>query len=261
MVENVELHYYTVGQGFPLVLLHGWCADGLSHLFQLPLSYNYWLILPDLTGFGKSPKPQRQYTAEILASDVDRLLEKLGVKKAVVYGCTFGGMVALQFTLDYPERVEALILVNTASISSGLRQFFDDFISLLSAPNAVETLIEMMSSTLSGFDEAFAKSPAGLMFIEAWLERLEHIEPKGLIELAEGMKRFDATEKLSEIEVPTLIIAGEKDPFFPPSNSEEMHGRIAGSEYVNIDAGHGTPFLRPDELNKVVRNFLNKIGH
>jgi len=261
MVKDVELYYYTIGQGSPLVLIHGWCADGLSHLFQLPLSYNYRLILPDLRGFGKSSKPQTECTTEILASDVNGLLETLGMKKAGVYGCTFGGMVALQFALDYPEMVEALILVNTASTSSGLRQFFDDFISLLNAPNAVEALIEMMSSALSGFDEAFAKSPAGLMFIEAWLERLEHIEPKALIELAKGIKKFEVTQRLSEISVPTLIVAGEKDPVFPPSYSEEMHKRIAGSEYVIIDAGHGTPFLRPDEFNKVVRNFLNKIGH
>lgn len=119
----------------------------------------------------------------------------------------------------------------------------------------------MMYATLSGFDKSFAKSPAGLMFIDTWLERLNGIEPKSLANLAKCMKKFDAIERLSEIDAPTLIVAGEKDPFFPTFNSEEMHRRIAGSEYIIIDDGHGTPFLRPDKLNKVMMNFLKKIGY
>jgi 3-oxoadipate enol-lactonase len=260
MPEEVELYYETIGDGFPLVLIHGWSADGLSYLFQIPLAYHYRLILPDLRGHGKSPKPQTEYTAEILASDVNRLLEKLAVEKAIICGGSLGGKVALQFALDYPEKVEALILVNTASTSSGLQQLFDGCISVLSAPNPVEMLSGMISS-MPGLDEVFIKSPVGSMFMQSSLERLEQIEPKSFLEVTKGMERFDVTDRLSEIKAPTLIIAGEKDSILPPSLSEEMYKRIAGSEYVTISTEHGTPFARPDEFNRVVRNYLKKIGY
>jgi len=259
MAEKVELYHETIGQGFPLVLIHGWASDGLSYLFQIPLSYHYRLILPDLRGHGKSPKPQTECTAEILASDVDRLLEKLAVEKAIVCGGSLGGAVALQFALDYPKKVEALILVNTASTLSAIQEFFAGCISVLSAPNPVEMLKRMVSS-LPGMDE-MSKSPVGSMYMESSFERLQQIEPKSLLEVTRGMEGFDVTDRLSQIKAPTLIIAGEKDSILPPSLSEEMHKRIAGSEYIVINTEHGTPFARPDEFNKVVRNFLKKIGH
>lgn len=259
MAEKVELYYATIGQGFPLVLIHGWASDGLSYLFQIPLSYHYRLILPDLRGHGRSPKPQTECTAEILASDVDRLLEKLAVEKAIICGGSLGGAVALQFALDYSQKVEALILVNTASTLSSMREFFAGCIAVLSAPNPVEMMKGMVSS-LPGMDELL-KSPVGAMYIESSLERLGQIEPKSLIEVTKGMEGFDVTDRLSEIKAPTLIIAGEKDSILPPLLSEEMHKRIAGSEYVTISTEHGTPFARPDEFNRVVRNYLKKIGH
>lgn len=259
MAKEVELYYETIGQGFPLVLIHGWSADGLSYLFQIPLAYHYQLILPDLRGHGRSPKPQTKCTAETLASDVSRLLEKLAVEKAIVCGGSLGGAVALQFALDYPKKVEALILVNTASTLSSIREFFNGCIAVLSAPNPVEMLKGMISS-LPGMDEVL-KSPIGSMYMESSIERLGGIEPESLIEVTRGMEGFDVTDRLSEIKAPTLIIAGEKDSILPPSLSEEMHKRIAGSEYIVINTEHGTPFARPDEFNKVVWNFLKKIGH
>ena len=259
MKEDVELHYEAIGQGSPLVLIHGWGGDWSNNLFQIPLAYHYRLILPDLRGHGRSPKPQTECTAEILATDVNRLLEKLDVEKAIVCGRSLGGMVALQLALDYPQKVEALILVNTASTASAAGELFDELISLLSAPNPVETLGGMMSS-LPAFIEV-SKSPIGSMFIEAILEGLEQLEPKALIELTRGMKRFDVTDRLSEIEIPTLIVGAAQDSATPVVFSEEMHKRIAGSEYAIIDAEHALAIIRPDEFNKLVRNFLKKIGH
>jgi len=259
MTENVDLHYYTIGDGFPLVLIHGWCSDGLSYVLQLPLAYKYRLILPDLRGQGKSPKPQTKSTPELLASDVNRLLEKLSVEKAIICGGSFGGMVALQFVLDYPEKVEALILSDTASTSAAAAQFMSGCMSLLSAPNASEMLKEMLSQLASG--SGMTSSPVGSMLIEASLERMADIDPVSLLEVTKGMEGFDVTHRLSEINVPTLIIAGKRDLVVAPQYSEEMHKRIVGSEYVVLDTDHGSPFFRPDEWNKAVQSFLHRIGY
>jgi len=121
-------------------------------------------------------------------------------------------------------------------------------------------MLKGMVSSLPGMEE-LSKSPVGSMYMESSFERLQQIEPKSLLEVTKGMKRFDVTDRLSEIKAPTLIIAGEKDSILPPSLSGEMYKRIAGSEYVTICTEHGTPFARPDEFNKAVRNFLKKIGY
>jgi len=259
MIETVDLHYYTMGQGFPLVMIHGWCSDGLGFTLQTSFAYKYQLIFPDLRGHGKSPKPHMPSNASLLASDVNRLLEKLDIKKAILCGGSFGGMVALQFALDYPRKVEALILSDTTSTFAASTQFMGMVIPMLSGPNAAEMVKGMISSLALGGE--MAKSPFGAMLIEASLERLDNLDPGSLLEVTKGMKDFEVTHRLSEIKVPTLIIAAKKDMVVPPQFSEEMHRRIAGSEYVVIDSDHGTPYFRPDEWNRAVRNFLKKVGH
>lgn len=257
MTENVDLHCYAIGDGFPLVLIHGWCADGLSYALQIPLAYKYRLILPDLRGQGKSPKPRTACTPALMASDVNRLLKRLGIEKAIICGGSFGGMVALQFALDYREKVEALILSDTAATSSAAAPFMAGCMSLLSAPNAAEMLRGMISQFAS--QSGMSESPAGSMLIEASLERLADIDPISLLEVTKGMQAFDVTARLSEIKVPTLIIACKRDLVVPPQYSEEMHKRIAGSECVVMDTEHGSPFFRPDAWNNAVRNFLLRI--
>jgi 3-oxoadipate enol-lactonase len=259
MTETVNLHYYTMGQGFPLVMIHGWCSDGLGFTLQTSFAYKYQLILPDLRGHGKSPKPHAPCNAALLASDVKHLLEKTGIERAILCGGSFGGMVALQFALDYPQKVEALILSDTTSTFAASTQFMGMVIPMLSGPNAAEMVRGMISSLALGGE--MAKSPFGAMLIEASLERLEDLDPGSLLEVTKGMKDFEVTPRLPEIKVPTLIIAAKRDMVVPPRFSEEMHRRIAGSEYVVIDSDHGTPFFRPDEWNRTVRNFLKKMGH
>jgi len=259
MTEPVDLHYYTMGCGFPLVLLHGWSADGLSYALQVPLAYKYQLILPDLRGHGRSPKPKTLCHPSLLAADINQLLEKLGIEKAIIGGGSFGGLVALQFVLDYPQKVEALILSDTTSNSAVVVPFMDMMLPVLSGQNAVETLRNMISklAKVSGM----TKTPVGAMMMQSALERFADIDPISLLEVSKGMKDVDLTERLSEIKVPTLIIGGKKDIIIPLKYTEGLHRGISGSECVVIKADHGTPFFRPDEWNQAVQKFLQGIGH
>jgi pimeloyl-ACP methyl ester carboxylesterase len=194
-----------------------------------------------------------------LAADVNRLLEKLGIEKVILGGGSFGGLVALQFVLDYPRKVEALILSDTTSNSSVVVPFMDMMLPVLSGPNAVETLRKMISklAKVSGM----TKTPVGSMMMENALERFADIDPISLLEVSRGMFNIDFTERLSEIKVPTLIIGGKKDMVIPLKYAEVLHRGISGSECVVIKTDHGTPFFRPDEWNKAVQGFLQRIGH
>ncbi len=257
--EPVDLHYYSIGNGFPLVLLHGWSADGLSYALQVPLAYKYRLILPDLRGHGRSPKPKTLCNPALLSSDINQLLVKLGIERAIIGGGSFGGLVALQFVLDYPQKVEALILSDTTSNSGVVVPFMDMMLPVLSGPNPVGTLRQMISklAKVSGM----AKTPAGAMMLESSLERFADIDPLSLLEVSKGMMNIDFTRRLSEIKTPTLVIGGKKDMVIPLKYTELLHRGISGSECVVIKTDHGTPFFRPDEWNRAVLNFLQRIGH
>lgn len=259
MTELVDLHYYTIGSGFPLVLLHGWSADGLSYALQVPLAYKYRLILPDLRGHGRSPKPRTSCNSKMLAADVNRLFEKLRIEKAIMGGGSFGGLVALQFVLDYPQKVEALILSDTTSNSAAVLPFMDMMLPVLSGPNAVERLRSMISKLAKA--SGMTKTPVGAMMMESALERFADIDPISLFEVSKGVKNLDFTPRLSEIKVPTLIIGAKKDMVIPFKYTEVLHQGISGSECVVIKTDHGTPFFRPDEWNKAVQSFLQRIGH
>lgn len=259
MTEPVDLHYYTMGNGFPLVLLHGWSADGLSYALQVPLAYKYRLILPDLRGHGRSPKPRASCNLATLASDVNRLLQELGIERAIIGGGSFGGLVALQFVLDYPQKVEALILSDTTSTSSAVLPFMDMMLPVLGGPDPVETLKKMITKLSKA--SRMTKTPVGAMMMQSALERFAGMDPISLLEVSKGMKNFDVTERLSEIRAPTLIIAGKKDVLIPLKYAEALRRGIQGSECVVIKADHGTPFFRPDEWNKAVQRFLQRIGH
>ena len=259
MTEPVDLHYYSIGSGFPLVLLHGWSADGLSYALQVPLAYKYRLILPDLRGHGRSPKPKTLCNPAMLAADVNRLLEKLGIEKAIMGGGSFGGLVALQFVLDYPQKVEALILSDTTCNSAVVMPFMDMMLPVLSGPNAIETLRSMISKLVKV--SGMTKTPVGAMMMESSFERFADIDPISLLEVSKGMINIDFTPRLLEIKVPTLIIGGKKDMVIPLKYTEVLRQGISGSECVVIKADHGTPFFRPDEWNKAVQSFLQRIGH
>ncbi len=115
-MHQIELlNYYEIGHGYPVVLLHGGNVDAFSWFFQIPLAYRYRLILPDLRGRGGSSKSPKGCSIALLASDVNELLEKLDIKKAVICGVSFGGAVALQFALDHGAKVKALALSDTMS--------------------------------------------------------------------------------------------------------------------------------------------------
>jgi 3-oxoadipate enol-lactonase len=259
VTEPVDLYYYTIGSGFPLVLLHGWSADGLSYALQVPLAYKYQLILPDLRGHGRSPKPKTPCHPSLLAADINRLLERLGIEKAIIGGGSFGGLVALQFVLDYPQKVEALILSDTTSNSAVVVPFMDMMLPVLRGPNAVETLRSMISklAKVSGM----IKTPVGAMMMESAFERFADVDPISLLEVSKGMIDIDFTQRLSEIKVPALIIGAKKDMVIPFKYTELLHQGISGSECVVIKTDHGTPFFRPDEWNRAVQKFLQRIGH
>jgi len=116
--NGVDIHYRDVGQGFPIVLIHGYTGNSRNWALTAPaLAEHFRVTSVDLRGHGLSAKPVSEdaYALEMMATDVYELLKSLQVSECVLVGHSMGGMVSQLLVLGHPEAVRALVLVDTAA--------------------------------------------------------------------------------------------------------------------------------------------------
>lgn len=263
-VGDVSIYYEVHGDGEALVLIMGLGGSSAWWFRQVPLfSRQYRVVAFDNRGTGQSDKPDVPYTMEMMVGDLAGLLEGIGLDAAHVFGVSMGGMIAQHFALRYPRRVTSLILGCTTcggphSIMSDAEDKgpFHDMARLrrlTPEERARETLPFVMSQ------EFINKNPGLIQQLMA--KMMEHVTPlHGLIRQAEAMVGHDTYERLSEIEVPTLVIAGDADKL-PVENSRLLASRIPHAELVILkNMGHGFNIEAADETNKAVLDFLRRHG-
>ncbi|HEV8573392.1 MAG TPA: alpha/beta hydrolase [Dehalococcoidia bacterium] len=263
-VNGIEIHYRETGEGFPVVLIHGYTGNSRNWALTVPaLRGNFRTISVDLRGHGLSAKPASEdgYALEVMASDVYELLGALGIDECVLVGHSMGGMVSQLLVLEHPEIVRALVLVDTAAeVPKGL--LYDERLKVR------ERLVEMAreDGMEAVFEEQLRITPihsalkANPRYIEIWREQFLMTSREAYIAGAQGMaSRRSLRGELGAVKVPTLVICGEKDePFLEPSR--QMYKAISGSELAIIDgAGHGPQMETPAEFNRILSEFLSKV--
>jgi pimeloyl-ACP methyl ester carboxylesterase len=261
-VEPREVEHEVVGEGPPVVLIHSDVADSRLWAAQVPaLAPSHLVVTYDRPGFGRTPLPPGPYSQ---VADLRGLLDGLDLQRASLVGCSGGGNVALDFALTHPERVDRLVLV-----APGLAGWA--WSAELDAADEEETrLFE------AGDDEGAAegqvriwadgrRAPAEVdpslreYTREAVLRSYAHY--RAALERGEPgpAERLDppASERLGDVRTPTLVVVGAADV-------EDMHGiaeRLAAGitdarMEVVPDAAHMLPRERPDELNRLLLEFL-----
>lgn len=251
--QGVSLEYDDIGNGIPLLLIHGFPMDRtlwraqIAGLWQL-----YRVIVPDLRGFGQSsPTAGEAISMDQYAADLKALLDALNVQQAIIGGLSMGGYVAFAFYAQYPERVGGLVLANTRATpdSEEGKQ------TRLSNAQAIEEngpafLVEAMAPQLLG-PTAHAET---VITVHSMLARQR---AQGMASALRGMAtRPDRTSLLRFATVPVLIVTGSADKLIAPAESEAMHSLIPDSTLVNIpDAGHLSNLDKADAFNNAVRGF------
>ncbi|MFC1989067.1 alpha/beta fold hydrolase [Chloroflexota bacterium] len=251
-VNNIELYYEVHGQGYPVVFLHGFKDAVEMWKPQLSVfSQDYRLIIYDARGHGQSESPSsvEQYSADIVVEDLFQLLGVLGVEKAVVGGLSMGGYISLRFYLRHPEKVSALIIMDTGP---GYRN--------------PERMAEWTKDReeYANFIERYG--------LEAFAERYypldkdmvhRHTSVTGLANMSRKVvAQHDSLviENLSKIKVPFLVLVGEDDVRFLRA-SEYMSKTIPGAKHAVIPkAGHVSNLDNAEAFNKVVLDFLSKLN-
>jgi pimeloyl-ACP methyl ester carboxylesterase len=259
-VADIDIYYEMHGVGEPLVLIMG--LGGGSSMWWRQVSFfspEYHVIAYDSRGVGRTDNPDIPYSMGMLVGDAAGLLEKLGVASAHIYGVSMGGMVAQELALRYPKLVSSLILGATTCGGSH---------ALMPSQETLQKLFGIM--TLSP-DEAVRVSTSvtfSVAFIERHPARINEWlikgaesppSPMGFKRQAEAMAGFDTYDRLKQIRVPTLIMAGTADQLIPAENSRILASRIPNAKLVLFEgAGHGYLWEAEEEANRAVRDFLRQ---
>jgi 3-oxoadipate enol-lactonase len=223
-IEGLDIHYREKGQGFPVVLIHGYSGNLQNWILQVrALAKRYRTISLDLRGHGRSVKPTRRedYSLELFAADVCGLLNALTVPECYLVGHSMGGMVAQEFVLRHPEMVRALVLVDTAAdLPQDLP--WEERVRLMELARAegMEAVFDEMLRTQPMGSQVIGQIPE---LIDIWRRQFLMTSLEGYLYCGEAIgSRRPLLEELAQIRVPTLIICGEGDePFLAPS--ERMH--------------------------------------
>jgi pimeloyl-ACP methyl ester carboxylesterase len=236
------------GEGVPLVFVHGWTAD--RHRWDHQLAHfakKRRVIRLDLRGHGESSGAGVRTIAE-LANDVLALLDHLEIGRCVLVGHSMGGMIAQTVTLDHPERVERLVLVDSIS-----RMTYSRARGLLMG---VSTLVPFKLFVAANIQRAFAPGyPRDE--IRAYVKASAAIPREVVMTLYGAMRAFDVLDRVGEIRVPTLMIHGYHDIQLPVRQMLRMAKAYPDAEVRIIDAGHELPVEKPEELTRALDRFVS----
>lgn len=257
LVDNALAHA-DVGRGLPVVLLHAFPLNRTMWEPQIAaLLGECRCIVPDLRGFGDSPK-SGPYSMERHADDVVALLDALQIEQAVMAGLSMGGYVALAMFRHHRKRVRALVLADTraAADTAEAKQKRDDLIAVARKEGTASVADKQITGLIG--KSTREKQPE-------LVERIRSIMTGEAVEgivgaLAAMRERPDSTGMLKEIDVPTLVVVGEEDTITPVKESRAMHEAIRGSRLEIVPgAGHLSNLERPAAFNASLSDFVGSL--
>jgi len=243
------------GEGFPLVFVHGFTTTSEFWREQAEeFSKGYRVIRVNLPGHGASPAPtSRSYCLNDFVEDVARVFRELNIEKAVLIGLSMGGIIAQKFALRYLHLLKGLVLVDTTSHGVGPEGTDDAFlanVNKLGFRKAVQDLSDISFSS--------SASPALLAWAREEVIKTPEFVAKAAIR---SINDSDTRDSLSQIKVPTLVIAGEEDVVTPPSESEILVKGISQSSLALIPgAGHFALLENPVVFNRALSRFLDGLS-
>ena len=246
--DGVNIHYEVHGKGPVILLSHGYSATSQMWQGQIePLSKSHMLVTWDMRGHGQSdyPSDQSAYSEEATVADMAALLDKVEAKTAIVGGLSLGGYMSLAFNLKHPDRVRALLIIDTGP---GYRK--DD---------ARAGWNERAEQTAKGFERD------GLTVLKSRSREMAmstHRSADGLIKAARGMlAQRDARvmDSLPNIKAPSLVVVGGEDkPFI--GASEYMAAKIPAAQLIVIPhAGHAANIDQPKVFNDAILGFISRL--
>jgi len=257
-VNGIEIYYETHGQGEPLVLIMGLRRNvGWWYRQIFTLSKHFKILVFDNRGAGRTDKPKMDYSIQLFADDTAGLMETLRIREANILGVSMGGYIAQELALNYPGRVKRLVLACTGPGGEKAVPASPERLKKFTANEGL-TPEDILKKDMDIYfsDEYFAKNQEKLEeFIKI---SLRYYQPLDAFERQfAACLRHDTVNRLSRIDVPTLILTGDDDPLVPPENSKILSALIPRSELVFFPGKRHCFFIEePDRFNQMVIGFF-----
>ena len=274
-VNGIKICYDIHGDGDPVILIHGF-SDRKEHWRAQvgALSKHFKVIRMDNRGAGKSDRPDGDYTMEVYASDIAGLMDSLGIEKSHIIGHSLGGMIAQNFAILYPNRVDKLILINTIpglkppgeSIDEAIKMYRENAITGHEAM-IKDPLNEFLKGAKASYSRNFwkimkedpKKKFHGIWSVEDLVKEKVENGPtiKDLSNQAHALSTHNTYNRLHEIKSEVLILSAEKDKSCPESMGKRMYELIPNSKFIVIEgAAHQSILERAPETNQHIIDFL-----
>ena len=275
-INGIKICYEIHGDGYPVILVHGFGSKKETWIAQIPpLSEYFKVIAFDNRGAGKSDRSEEPFTMEMFTGDIRGLMDFLKVEKTHIIGWSLGGMIVQEFVLKYPERVNKVVLINTAYkvVGSGgdtkakdmyIKMRLEDLKLLQRDPKE-----SFWKSARASYYHKFRKQMMantkkkfyGLWSVEEIIKEraIDPPTPRDIENQAHALNNFNTFERLSEIKNKTLLLTASHDRLLPKTVMIEMHERIPTSTLKIIDkAGHSSPISKAPEVNQTITDFLKE---
>jgi pimeloyl-ACP methyl ester carboxylesterase len=231
---SFRIHYFVGGRGKPLVLVHGLDGKAENWTAILPslMRHGYRVYAIDLLGFGRSDRPDVDYSIALQAELLNRFFESQNLACADLGGWSMGGWVALKFALTHPERVRRLIVADSAGII--FNPPFDTSLFYPATADHAHQLLGLLSSQAVLNSRFVARDVARRMRPNLWIVQRCMQSMTGGGDVLDG--------QLGALRMPVLIIWGKQDLVIPLSCGEEMHRQMPQSLLAIFDGcGHLAP--------------------
>ncbi|MFL9836159.1 alpha/beta hydrolase [Flavobacterium sp. ST-75] len=260
---NVKLHVTDLGEGNPVVLIHGYpLSDAMWEYQYHPLvKAGYRVIGITLRGFGESSKPYGKYDYDQFADDIKAVLDHLNIENAVLGGHSMGGAIALHYTAKYNgAHLSKLALISAAAPCHTKRPDWSyPFFTKEDITQWVNLNNNDRPALLAAIGERFASSPVSPGIVN-WLGTIEmQSSPYAMEQALIALRDEDLRDDLPKISIPTLIVHALKDQVVAYELAEQMNKRIANSKLVTFEnSGHAIFFEEKDKFNEELTNFIAK---
>jgi Predicted hydrolases or acyltransferases (alpha/beta hydrolase superfamily) len=259
--KGVKLHVTDLGEGQPIVLIHGWpLSDEMyEYQYQYLSRKGFRVIGITLRGFGKSDKPYGKYDFDVFSDDIKVVLDKLKIENALMGGFSMGGTVVLHYVTKYNSaHVGKLALFGAAAPSWSKRYGFPNGVPADAAENLIKATMTDRQNLVAGLGAAFQAKEGNISKnMERWIERISlDASPYATTESIKSLRDLDLRPQLSKINIPVAIFHGVQDKSCPFVWAEDLQKGIKNSKLIRFEnSGHALFLEEVDKFNTELEKF------